>query len=156
MTTRKLFLSAMAAAAFLSPLSIEAAEAGEYCREYTKTIRVGDHRERGYGTACMQPDGSWMIVSARGAVDPFDDLRARGVDIYAQYQPVYFNYGPRFRPVTYYAPVRYYRPFFRWDNGRHNGWYKRDWDRRDWDRRDRDWDHDRDHGDRDGHGRNHH
>lgn len=155
MTTKKLFLSAMAAAAFLSPLSIESAQAGEYCREYTKSIKVGGHRERGYGTACMQPDGSWMIVSARGSVDPFVDLRARGVDIYAQYQPVYFNYGPRFRPVTY-VPIRYYHPWHgHWRHpGKHKGWNKNhgDWDDDRWDRDD----DDRHDGDRDGRRNRHH
>ncbi|MDJ1159012.1 hypothetical protein QNA08_12275 [Chelatococcus sp. SYSU_G07232] len=34
-----------------------------YCREYTHTIYVGGRPQRGYGTACQQPDGSWRIVS---------------------------------------------------------------------------------------------
>jgi hypothetical protein len=38
----------------------------EYCREYTKTIYVGGHQERAYGTACYKPDGSWEIVSLEG------------------------------------------------------------------------------------------
>ena len=33
-----------------------------YCREFEQTIRVGGRTERGYGTACRQPDGSWRIV----------------------------------------------------------------------------------------------
>lgn len=36
---------------------------GEYCREFQSEIFVGGERERGYGTACQQPDGSWKIVS---------------------------------------------------------------------------------------------
>ncbi len=35
---------------------------GQYCREYTQTIKVGGRTEQGYGTACRQPDGSWQIV----------------------------------------------------------------------------------------------
>jgi surface antigen len=34
-----------------------------YCREYNTTITVGSKREKGYGQACRQPDGSWKIVS---------------------------------------------------------------------------------------------
>lgn len=34
-----------------------------YCREYTQTVRVGNTLQRGYGTACMQADGSWQIVT---------------------------------------------------------------------------------------------
>lgn len=36
---------------------------GSYCREFQSEIVVGGQRERGYGTACQQPDGSWKIVS---------------------------------------------------------------------------------------------
>ncbi len=36
---------------------------GQYCREFSQTINVGGQTERGYGTACRQPDGSWQIVS---------------------------------------------------------------------------------------------
>lgn len=35
---------------------------GQYCREFQNTIKVGGQTERGYGTACRQPDGSWQIV----------------------------------------------------------------------------------------------
>lgn len=36
---------------------------GTYCREYTQTINVGGQIQKGYGTACRQPDGNWQIVS---------------------------------------------------------------------------------------------
>jgi surface antigen len=35
---------------------------GEYCREFQQTIEVGGRVERGYGTACRQPDGSWRMT----------------------------------------------------------------------------------------------
>ena len=38
---------------------------GQYCREFSQTINVGGATERGYGTACRQPDGTWRIVSAQ-------------------------------------------------------------------------------------------
>lgn len=37
--------------------------AGRYCREYTATTTIGGNQQQSYGTACMQPDGSWQIVS---------------------------------------------------------------------------------------------
>ncbi len=37
-----------------------------YCREYTRNINVGGRVQEGYGTACMQPDGSWQITSEQG------------------------------------------------------------------------------------------
>jgi hypothetical protein len=36
---------------------------GQYCREYTTTTRVGGVPRSTYGTACLQPDGSWRIVN---------------------------------------------------------------------------------------------
>jgi hypothetical protein len=37
--------------------------AGEYCREFQQEITVGGETEQAYGTACLQPDGAWKIVS---------------------------------------------------------------------------------------------
>lgn len=36
---------------------------GQYCREYQQTVTIGGETQQAYGTACRQPDGSWMIVS---------------------------------------------------------------------------------------------
>ncbi|MEX0582202.1 MAG: RT0821/Lpp0805 family surface protein [Sneathiella sp.] len=36
---------------------------GRYCREFQQTVEVGGKLEKGYGTACRQPDGSWQIMS---------------------------------------------------------------------------------------------
>lgn len=36
---------------------------GRYCREYQSVSRIGGAPKQTYGTACMQPDGSWEIVS---------------------------------------------------------------------------------------------
>lgn len=33
-----------------------------YCREFQQTIVIDGRSQRGYGTACRQPDGSWKIV----------------------------------------------------------------------------------------------
>ncbi len=35
---------------------------GENCREYQTTVTVSGKKERAYGTACRQPDGSWKVV----------------------------------------------------------------------------------------------
>jgi hypothetical protein len=34
-----------------------------YCREYTSNVDIGGRLVQTYGTACLQPDGSWRIVS---------------------------------------------------------------------------------------------
>jgi surface antigen len=36
---------------------------GRYCREYQAVAQVGGRSSQTYGTACMQPDGSWEIVN---------------------------------------------------------------------------------------------
>ena len=37
---------------------------GQYCREYTQTIWVGNDPEKTSGTACRQPDGSWQVQNS--------------------------------------------------------------------------------------------
>lgn len=36
---------------------------GRYCREYQSNVRVGGRIQQTYGTACMQPDGSWEVMN---------------------------------------------------------------------------------------------
>lgn len=36
---------------------------GRYCREFQHEVTIGGNKERAYGVACQQPDGSWEIVS---------------------------------------------------------------------------------------------
>ncbi len=33
-----------------------------YCREYQRAVWIGGRKSEVYGTACLQPDGSWQIV----------------------------------------------------------------------------------------------
>jgi len=47
---------------YITPKAPYQTSNGQYCREYTQTIRVGGKTQNGYGTACRQPDGSWQIV----------------------------------------------------------------------------------------------
>jgi hypothetical protein len=35
---------------------------GQTCREYQSMAEIGGRRQMTYGTACLQPDGSWRIV----------------------------------------------------------------------------------------------
>ena len=36
---------------------------GLTCREYQSTVVVGGRAQNSYGTACLQPDGSWRIAN---------------------------------------------------------------------------------------------
>lgn len=42
---------------------VRQAPTAAYCREYTATAVIGGRPVPTYGTACLQPDGSWRIVS---------------------------------------------------------------------------------------------
>jgi len=37
---------------------------GQYCREYSQTIWVGNDPQKSSGTACRQPDGSWRVQNS--------------------------------------------------------------------------------------------
>lgn len=45
----------------VTPLSSTESD-GTVCRSYEQTITLGGRIQRGYGTACRQPDGNWRIV----------------------------------------------------------------------------------------------
>ncbi len=47
----------------MTPTRTWQSDNGRYCREYTSDVVIGGRRERSYGTACRQPDGSWKVVS---------------------------------------------------------------------------------------------
>lgn len=42
--------------------SVNHANSGRYCREYQAPVTVGSRQQESYGTACMQPDGSWEVI----------------------------------------------------------------------------------------------
>lgn len=46
----------------VTPTKTYETTAGRYCREYQSSVTVGGQRERAYGTACRQADGSWEII----------------------------------------------------------------------------------------------
>ncbi len=45
----------------LTPTRTYEPSPGQYCREYRQTVMIGGQQQEAYGTACRQPDGSWMI-----------------------------------------------------------------------------------------------
>lgn len=98
-------------------LVVPVAMSGEYCREFTQEFIIGNHKERGYGTACQQADGSWQIQTP-----------AR----FAAAEPVYIpQYIEREQPVyirePYYGRRSCHRePAFRVSFGSDRG---RGWDR---------------------------
>ena len=45
----------------ITPTQTYQTPTGQYCREYEQDIVVGGERQKSYGTACRQGDGSWQI-----------------------------------------------------------------------------------------------
>ncbi len=45
-----------------TPVETYQTSEGRYCREYIQTVTVAGEEQQAYGTACRQPDGSWMVV----------------------------------------------------------------------------------------------
>ena len=55
----------------VTPTREGTSSAGRYCREFQQTVTIGGRTEQSYGTACMQPDGSWEIVAGRLGLSAF-------------------------------------------------------------------------------------
>lgn len=48
---------------FVTLLSSNALANQDYCREFTREVLIGGELQSAYGTTCLQPDGSWKILS---------------------------------------------------------------------------------------------
>jgi hypothetical protein len=140
MTLYKKYLAGAAVAVTLligSYSPSHAATSGDYCREYTRTVYIGNQRQEAYGTACLRPDGQWEIVSEGNQI-PATYLppvtQTRTVYVREPAQVVYYNrrpasvffFGTPFRHNRYYNNVRYNRydrhdRYDHHDNGRGRG-----------------------------------
>ena len=47
----------------MTPLHTYQTQNGQYCREYQQTVNIGGRQQQAYGTACRQPDGTWLILN---------------------------------------------------------------------------------------------
>ncbi len=80
---------------------------GTYCREYQQMVTVAGRKQESYGTACMQPDGSWKILPSNVEQQAdAEDIEYIEPPRYVS-QPVYVV-----PPPIYYEPEPYYhRPY---------------------------------------------
>ena len=112
------------------------AKAGDYCREYTRTVVIGGRVHEAYGTACLGPDGAWRIADENLAGN--NAVVVDGRPYPAQNVTYVIHDGPRtiYRPriqyVDYYyrpAPVYAYPVYgFGYYNGHHDRGWHRGWD----------------------------
>lgn len=142
MKTKSLLMGVLALGTAIGFMPAKA-QAQDYCREYTRTVYIGNREQVAYGTACYQPNGDWKIV------DETDQSRIgqrfRNEDVTdSYYQPVY---QPVYQPISrtyYYRTLPQQNRIIFVGNDRHYGKHHkhRDYDRRDWNRgRDRGRDH---------------
>ena len=133
-----LFASLLAATALVSA----SAQAEPYCREYTNHVKVGGKLKESYGTACMQPDGSWQVVKPAES-EPDENEIAAPQPPFAQ--PQVLNAPPpqvvyQQAPAVVYEEPEYYaaepsyfafgfsshdRHYGRWNDGGRRGWDQR-------------------------------
>lgn len=131
---KKILLTLAGAAAAMTALlsfapAAKAQSGGDYCREYTRTVTIGNRREEAYGTACLQPDGQWQIVN-ESDLRPvsYDNYVGSNRTVYVQ-QPtqivyrdrtptrVFFFGSPR-RHYDYHRP--HYRHYYKYDRHDHH------------------------------------
>ena len=86
------------------------AEAGERCKQYTKTIRINGELEIGYGRACQYDDGYWRIVKLSGPHKARERARER---IYDDLYDELYHEPHRYtkKVVSYSKPYRYYHAY---------------------------------------------
>lgn len=78
-------------------IGVADAEAQGYCREYSQGVTIGGQRQSSYGVACLQPDGSWQVVSSQ--------QNYGGNFSYAPPPPPPVAYVPAPVPAPAYRPV---------------------------------------------------
>ncbi len=81
------------------PLATYVNDAGLDCREYIQTIVIDGQEAQAYGTACRQPDGTWLIVNDEEAAAPPPEDQTSHIYLYRD-------------PASYHYPWVYYDPFF--------------------------------------------
>lgn len=93
-----------AAAAPAPPMQV--AQSDPTCREFQQSITVGGQVQEGWGTTCLQPDGTWKIMrSAQPAAAPPPQVAAAPPPP-AVVVPQYPAYG--YYPYPYPYPYYYY------------------------------------------------
>lgn len=113
---KKLLASAVALSALAMASTAQAQmDSGQYCREYQQSVTIQGKTQEGYGTACLQPDGSWqMIPSAQQAAVEEPDPQPN------------IAYAVRDNSVYMMPPEPFV--YFEFDGGRH--YYPREYPRR--------------------------
>ena len=77
-----------------APVATSSAPQTQHCREFQKTVTIGGRSQEAYGTSCLQPDGSWKIVSPEETSPSPAPPPVAAVPVFPAYRPVPFAYYP--------------------------------------------------------------
>jgi hypothetical protein len=107
---RHILFSAATSCVILFGAGYAQAQSQDFCREFTSTVTIGNRTQDSVGTACLNPDGSWQIVSGNNTGARFFDNGPNGYGSnnvsYIQQpnvtyaQPLHYNYIWRERVYT--------------------------------------------------------
>ncbi len=86
-----------------------------YCREFTQTKTIGSETQAGYGTACLQPDGTWEIQKPATTANTNNNL-----NYIIREERVYVAPPRPYTVLQAYPRVRYDYPHH--NHRRHNRW----------------------------------
>ncbi len=86
--------------------------AAQTCQQFTQTITVAGKSQLGYGLQCLQPDGTWHVVTPAG-LTPVAPPQVASVAPYPPYVPYSapYDYG-YVDPYYYGAPLDYGYPWY--------------------------------------------
>ena len=87
------------------------------CREFTRTIVIGGEPQQGVGTACLQSDGSWQIVSdAKVPATIKGEAPVKVIEketiVYRDRHHGHGSYGKRYGYSPYYYGSKRYKSRF--------------------------------------------
>ncbi len=121
----KLMIGAGLVAAVVVLAGTAEAQDAPYCREYQQKVTVGGKVKESWGTACMQPDGSWQKMD-NSEQDNVAAAVAEDIQVTQYAEPVVVQQVVYAEPV-YYEPVVYpsWSVSFGSSDWDHRGWHGR-------------------------------
>jgi len=106
-----------------------AALAQQGCRQFTQTIKVEGKDQTGYGVQCLQPDGTWQVVTPPQPTPPL----LPPATVVVPYPP--YAYDPYYDGYPYYYGYPWYPgPTIGLGFGWSHGWDRGGWGRDGWNR----------------------
>jgi hypothetical protein len=104
------------------------APAQQDCREFNTSVAIGGQQQPAYGTACLQPDGSWKIEQHVGDQAP-QTYVVSPQQYLAYYPPVYYEDPWFFGPPLFVGGIfigggrEFHHRFAHFHGGFHHGFH---------------------------------